>query len=219
MPATPSSRSENNTSCTNWASFGGNTRDLGSFRRETDEDYDLHQDFPRSMVLRAVEDDVAGRTVKLCKDILMFQQHHEESLSEALTRFKDLLRKVPHHGIDLWLQVQIFYVRIDHTLKRTVDYAAKGRLRKMSAEKAWATIEELARYEDEGWNDPTISEKGGLNYKKHRLKQLLRIHTNMMPSTTSEHHVGGFEDLMMNLIQDQEEKVKQIDEYMGVIGK
>ncbi|GJQ91166.1 hypothetical protein Tco_0002305 [Tanacetum coccineum] len=41
----------------------------------------------------------------------------------------------------------------------------------------------------------------------------------MMPSTTSEHHVGGFEDLMMNLIQDQEEKVKQIDEYMGVIGK
>ncbi|GJT49161.1 hypothetical protein Tco_0975318 [Tanacetum coccineum] len=185
MPATPSPRSENNTSCTNWASFGGNTRDLGSFRRETDEDYDLHQDFPRSMVLRAVEDDVAGRTVKLCKDILMFQQHHEESLSEA------------------W----------------TLDYAAGDRLRKMSAEKAWATIEELARYEDEGWNDPTISEKGGLNYKKHRLKQLLRIHTNMMPSTTSEHHVGGFEDLMMNLIQDQEEKVKQIDEYMGVIGK
>ncbi|GJZ87348.1 hypothetical protein Tco_0658958 [Tanacetum coccineum] len=27
-----------------------------------------------------------------------------ESLSEAWTRFKDLLQKVPHHGIDLWLQ-------------------------------------------------------------------------------------------------------------------
>nr|GEU54889.1 zinc finger, CCHC-type [Tanacetum cinerariifolium] len=43
------------------------------------------------------------RTVKLCNDILMFQQHHGESLSEAWTRFKDLLQKVPHHGIDLWL--------------------------------------------------------------------------------------------------------------------
>ncbi|GJT49162.1 zinc finger, CCHC-type containing protein [Tanacetum coccineum] len=32
-----------------------------------------------------------GRTVKLRKDILMFQQHHGESLSEAWTRFKDLL--------------------------------------------------------------------------------------------------------------------------------
>ncbi|GJZ49607.1 zinc finger, CCHC-type containing protein [Tanacetum coccineum] len=46
-----------------------------------------------------------GRTAKLRNDILMFQQHHGESLSEAWTRFKDLLQKVPHHGIDLWLEV------------------------------------------------------------------------------------------------------------------
>ncbi|GJU47336.1 MAK10-like protein [Tanacetum coccineum] len=46
----------------------------------------------------------SGRTAKLCNDILMFQQHHGESLFEAWTRFKDLLQKVPHHGIDLWLQ-------------------------------------------------------------------------------------------------------------------
>ncbi|GJZ25330.1 zinc finger, CCHC-type containing protein [Tanacetum coccineum] len=45
-----------------------------------------------------------GRTAKLRNDILMFQQHHGESLSEAWTRFKDLLQKVPHHGINLWLQ-------------------------------------------------------------------------------------------------------------------
>ncbi|GKD57259.1 zinc finger, CCHC-type containing protein, partial [Tanacetum coccineum] len=32
-----------------------------------------------------------GRTTKLRSDILMFQQHHGESLSEAWTRFKDLL--------------------------------------------------------------------------------------------------------------------------------
>ncbi|GJY84861.1 MAK10-like protein [Tanacetum coccineum] len=44
------------------------------------------------------------RTAKLQNDILMFQQHQGESLSEAWTRFKDLLQKVPHHGIDLWLQ-------------------------------------------------------------------------------------------------------------------
>ncbi|GKC22301.1 hypothetical protein Tco_1024451 [Tanacetum coccineum] len=116
--------------------------------------------------------------------------------------------KSPHHGIDLWLQVQIFYDRIDHTLKRTVDYAAGGRLRKMSAEKAWATIEELARYKDEGWNDPTVSEKGGLNYENPNLEQLLRI------MECKE----AFEDLVMNFILDQEEKVKQLEEYMGVIG-
>ncbi|GKD85762.1 zinc finger, CCHC-type containing protein [Tanacetum coccineum] len=41
-----------------------------------------------------------GRIVKLRNDILMFQQHPGESLSEAWTHFKDLLQKVPHHGID-----------------------------------------------------------------------------------------------------------------------
>ncbi|GKC10401.1 MAK10-like protein [Tanacetum coccineum] len=49
------------------------------------------------------------RTAKLRNDILMFQQHHGESLSEAWTHFKDLLQKVPHHGIDLWLQDLALY--------------------------------------------------------------------------------------------------------------
>ncbi|GJZ76764.1 hypothetical protein Tco_0641436 [Tanacetum coccineum] len=98
-----------------------------------------------------------------------------ESLSEAWTRFKDLLRKVPHHGIDIWLQVQIFYDRIDHTLKRTVDYVAGGRIRKLSAEKSWATIEELARYKDEGWNDLVALGKGSLDYENPDIEQLLGV--------------------------------------------
>ncbi|GJT81741.1 MAK10-like protein [Tanacetum coccineum] len=61
-----------------------------------------------------------GRTPKLQNDILMFQQHQGESLSETWTRFKDLLHKVPHYGIDLWLQVQIFYDHINPATRRTI---------------------------------------------------------------------------------------------------
>ncbi|GJT96336.1 MAK10-like protein [Tanacetum coccineum] len=50
---------------------------------------------------------LSGITATLRNDILMFQQHQGESLSEAWTCFKDLLQKVPHHGIDLWLKVLI----------------------------------------------------------------------------------------------------------------
>ncbi|GJY89688.1 zinc finger, CCHC-type containing protein [Tanacetum coccineum] len=50
-----------------------------------------------------------GRTAKLRNDILVFQQHQGESLSKAWTRFKDLLQKVPHYGIDLWLQDLALY--------------------------------------------------------------------------------------------------------------
>ncbi|GJV73852.1 MAK10-like protein [Tanacetum coccineum] len=52
------------------------------------------------------------RTATLRNDILMFQQHHGESLSEAWTRFKYLLQKVPHHGIDLWLQALLEYLAL-----------------------------------------------------------------------------------------------------------
>nr|GEY50864.1 zinc finger, CCHC-type [Tanacetum cinerariifolium] len=69
-----------------------------------------------------------GRTAKLRNDILMFQQIHGESLSEAWTRFKDLLQKVPLYGIDCRLQIQIFYDHVSFHLKGEIDRAAGGKL-------------------------------------------------------------------------------------------
>ncbi|GJX18560.1 zinc finger, CCHC-type containing protein [Tanacetum coccineum] len=77
-----------------------------------------------------------GRTAKLRNDILMFQQHHGESLLEAWTRFKDLLQKVPHHGIDRWLQIQIFYDHVSFHLKCEIDRAGGGKLRDMNADES-----------------------------------------------------------------------------------
>ncbi|GJY98660.1 zinc finger, CCHC-type containing protein [Tanacetum coccineum] len=95
-----------------------------------------------------------GRTAKFRNDILMFQQHHGESLSKAWTRFKDLLQKFPHHGIDLWLQVQIFYDHVNPVTRRTIDQSADGKLRDLKAEESWALLEDLALYDNESWNDP-----------------------------------------------------------------
>ncbi|GJY26706.1 zinc finger, CCHC-type containing protein [Tanacetum coccineum] len=95
-----------------------------------------------------------GRTAKLHNDILMFQKHQEESLSEAWTCFKDLILKVPHHGIDLWLQVQIFYDRFNTITRRTIDQSAGGKLCDRNAKESWALLEDLALYDNESWNDP-----------------------------------------------------------------
>ncbi|GKC89576.1 hypothetical protein Tco_1150225, partial [Tanacetum coccineum] len=78
------------------------------------------------------------------KDSTWFQQRQDESLYKTWTRFKDLLLKFPHHGLDLWLQVQIFYDHFDYTTQMAIDYAAGGRLRKLRPEVAWETIEDLA---------------------------------------------------------------------------
>ncbi|GJU83394.1 zinc finger, CCHC-type containing protein [Tanacetum coccineum] len=95
-----------------------------------------------------------GRTAKLRNDILMFQQHQGESLSETWTRFKDLRQKVLHHGIDLWLQIQIFYDHVSFHLKFDIEYADGGKLRDKNVEESWEIIENLALYDHEGWNDP-----------------------------------------------------------------
>ncbi|GKE65586.1 hypothetical protein Tco_1519747, partial [Tanacetum coccineum] len=139
--------------------------------------------------------------------------------------------------------MQIFYDRIDHTLKRIVDYATEGRLRKISAEKAWATIEELVRYEEEGWNDPVARGEGSFDYENPDIEQLLgiierKVDTLMKDAislmgrsesvfwmTTNEMYRPPFEPsrqeefkyIVMNFILDQEKRVKQLEEYMEVI--
>ncbi|GJR77440.1 zinc finger, CCHC-type containing protein [Tanacetum coccineum] len=84
----------------------------------------------------SLRDQVSNWTAKLRNDILTFQQHHGESLFEAWTRFKDLLQKVPHQGIDLWHQVQIFYDHVTPVTRRTIDQLADGKLRDRNAEES-----------------------------------------------------------------------------------
>nr|GEX22826.1 zinc finger, CCHC-type [Tanacetum cinerariifolium] len=142
------------------------------------------------------------------------------------------------------LRMQIFYDRVDHTLKRTVDYAAGGRLMKMNAENSWATIEELARYEDEGWNELVASGKGSLDYENPNIEQLLGVMECKVDTFTKEaisligrseslygitsntvyqipsepSRQEEFEDLVMNFILDQEEENMKLKEYTCVIG-
>ncbi|GJS21381.1 MAK10-like protein [Tanacetum coccineum] len=71
-------------------------------------------------------------------------------LSEAWTRFKDLLQKFPHHGIDRWLQIQKFYDHVSFHLKCEIDRAADDKLRNKNTDESWEIIENLALYDHEG---------------------------------------------------------------------
>ncbi|GKC16991.1 hypothetical protein Tco_1013773 [Tanacetum coccineum] len=83
----------------------------------------------------------------------MFQQNHGESLSEAWTRFKDLLQKVPHHGIDRWLQIQIFYDHVSFHLKCEIERASGGKVCNNNIDESLEIIENLALYDHEGWDE------------------------------------------------------------------
>ncbi|GJZ53742.1 hypothetical protein Tco_0608627 [Tanacetum coccineum] len=80
--------------------------------------------------------------LKLHNDILMFQQNQGESLSEAKTRFKDLLQKVPHHGIDRYILIQIFYDHVSFHLKH------KEPLSRLNTGLHGITTERMERFEN-----------------------------------------------------------------------
>ncbi|XP_022041384.1 uncharacterized protein LOC110943962 [Helianthus annuus] len=50
-----------------------------------------------------------NRTSEARNAIRAFQQHSGEAFHEAFTRFKELLRKCPHHGIQTWELIKAFY--------------------------------------------------------------------------------------------------------------
>nr|GEV58617.1 zinc finger, CCHC-type [Tanacetum cinerariifolium] len=159
----------------------------------------------------------------------MFQQHQDESLYDVWNRFKNLLQKVSHHGLDLWLQVQMFYDHVDYTIQMTIDYAAGGRLRKIRPEEAWETIKDLAQYEKEEWNEPIFSEKGSPDYidanLEHELESMERRVESLMRSEVLLYYEEGFTSLkrpyqeefegkILKLINDQEDKIKQLEDGM-----
>ncbi|GKB54154.1 MAK10-like protein [Tanacetum coccineum] len=123
------------------------------------------------------------RTVKLRNDILMFQQHQGESLSEAWIRFKDLLQKFSHYGIDRWLQIQIFYDHVSFHLKCEIDCAACGKLCDKNADESWKIIENLALYDHESWND-----------SKNFIKPVKAISTPQSTSKTPDRRLLKLED-------------------------
>ncbi|GKC76578.1 reverse transcriptase domain-containing protein, partial [Tanacetum coccineum] len=84
-------------------------------------------------------------TIRLVQNECSFHGLRSEDPNQHLKDFLKLVESlnldVSHHGLDLLLQIQIFYDHIDGTTQKDIDYAAGWRLRKLRPNEAWATIE------------------------------------------------------------------------------
>ena len=85
-----------------------------------------------------------SKTAKLRSEIYNFAQLETESLYEAWDRFKELLRQCPHHGIEIWEQVYLFYSGIYPTTRAMLDTAAGGTFMKKRSHEAYELLEEMA---------------------------------------------------------------------------
>ncbi|GJR13197.1 uncharacterized mitochondrial protein-like protein [Tanacetum coccineum] len=94
------------------------------------------------------------------KEITNFQQVFGETFIEAWERFKDLLRKCPHHGFSLLHQIDFFYNGLCQSDQDSLNTAAGGNLMTRNIQDALTTIENKASVQT-CRNTPQVSSSGG----------------------------------------------------------
>ncbi|KAG8492789.1 hypothetical protein CXB51_010262 [Gossypium anomalum] len=67
-----------------------------------------------------------------------------ETLYDVWERYKGLLRRCPHHGLPLWLQVQTFYNGVNPSTRQMIDAAAGGTINNKTPKAAYEFIEEMS---------------------------------------------------------------------------
>ncbi|XP_073133692.1 uncharacterized protein [Henckelia pumila] len=85
-----------------------------------------------------------SKSMKLRADITTFAQGERETLYEACKRYKDLLRRFPHHQLPDGLVAQTFYYGLPHSNRTMLDAVAGGNLLRKSPEDGYELIEEMA---------------------------------------------------------------------------
>ncbi|KAJ9547052.1 hypothetical protein OSB04_019595 [Centaurea solstitialis] len=93
------------------------------------------------------------RNAKLRNAISMYSQELDESVSDTWERYKDLLRKCPHHGIPHCIQLETFYNALSNTDKGMIDATAGGSFTNLTYNNAHALLDKIANNSSE-WSDP-----------------------------------------------------------------
>ncbi|GJU09546.1 reverse transcriptase domain-containing protein [Tanacetum coccineum] len=101
-----------------------------------------------------------SKTRQIRKEIMNFQQVFGETFTETWERFKDLLRKCPHHGFSLLHQINFFYNGLCQADQDSLNTAAGGNLMTRNTQEALTIIENKSKVRT-CRNKPQVSSSAG----------------------------------------------------------
>ncbi|KAJ0513385.1 putative nucleotidyltransferase, Ribonuclease H [Helianthus annuus] len=104
-----------------------------------------------------------AKTARLRNLIYAFTEQPGESFYETWDRFKALLNKCPHHGLEEWRVVEKFYNGVSEATKRLLDSTAGGNMMKTkTAAECLEMMEDLATstYTEPGSGGVTAASRG-----------------------------------------------------------
>jgi len=86
-----------------------------------------------------------AKTDEMRDEIRTFQQQSGEPLHEAFTRFKELIRKCPHHQIELWELVKSFVNGLTKEERKYLKSTSNGTLLNNPEEEDWEFLERMSK--------------------------------------------------------------------------
>ncbi|GKC66575.1 reverse transcriptase domain-containing protein, partial [Tanacetum coccineum] len=146
-----------------------------------------------------------SKTRELRKEITNFQQVFGETFTEAWERFKDLLRKCPHHGFSLLHQIDFFYNGLCQSDQDSLNTAAGGNLMTRNTQDALTIIENKARVRT-CRNKSQVSSSGGTSTQIDAITALTK------QVEALEYH---FASMRETYDQNQEAAVQLMQNQMG----
>ncbi|XBH78563.1 hypothetical protein VPH35_104765 [Triticum aestivum] len=90
-------------------------------------------------------------------DIFNFVQHEGESLYDAWERYEALFRRCPNHGLERWLELQIFYRALTSDTRGYIDMATGGAITNKTLDDAFLLIESIAFHQLQWYNKKPTS--------------------------------------------------------------
>ncbi|KAJ9541977.1 hypothetical protein OSB04_028483 [Centaurea solstitialis] len=93
------------------------------------------------------------RNAKSRLDISTFKQWEDEAVPDAWERYKELLRKCPHHGIPYCIQLETFYNGLTPTAKGMIDATAGGAFTGITYNEGFKILEKISNNSGH-WADP-----------------------------------------------------------------
>ncbi|XP_062094553.1 uncharacterized protein LOC133800570 [Humulus lupulus] len=84
------------------------------------------------------------KNAKFQNEIISFQQLEDESICDAWERFKELLRKCPHHGIPHCIQMETFYNGLNASTRMVLDASTNGVILSKSCNEPYEILEQIA---------------------------------------------------------------------------
>ena len=85
-----------------------------------------------------------AKAAKLRIEISSFYQYEGESFYEAWERFKDLLRKCPHHSFTKWMQVHHFYNGLSRPTRTLINASTGGAIMGKNEVEAYQILKNIA---------------------------------------------------------------------------